>query len=119
MFEGLKSAKDVVLLASAANAVDKEYDGRNDTYNRTALDIASRVEKGALDPLAGEAALSDASRYSDYTRSTTSPAVEKASRPLERLVEKGLIDPMVAEDLMDINFSRYAVADAIDKMRRK
>ena len=80
--------------------------------------------RGNLDPIAAEAQLDAKSTSQAHDQQEQSPKTEKAAQALARLVERGAIDPVFAENILDTGFSVGSITAAFnrateDRQKRK
>ena len=98
---GLKSAMDVIGLGVTVASAEKSRERAGRVFEKNALRLALRVERGLIDPLQAESDLSDMGTEADRVRIGRFEVQDHTGEALERLVLDGAIDPIAAENMLD------------------
>ena len=113
MLDKVRTVADIVVITKAGST----YDRTTSVYEKAAEAIEAQVHRG-LDPLEGEAALNATLGSLAPEKNEPTLDAEKAGAALVRLVERGMIDPLFAEDILDRGFQSSAIEDAIDDSKK-
>ena len=108
---GLKSAMDVIGLGVTVASAEKRRERAGRVFEKNAVRLALRVERGSIDPVQAESDLSDMGTEADRLRLGRFEVQDGTSATLERLVLDGAIDPVAAENMLD-NFGIATLATA-------
>jgi len=109
----LRSMIDIISLAPATTAAKKFKRSQEVQFEAFGLNLERQVEKG-LDLLAAEAQLDTELATQAENGFEVSPRAERAGQALARLVEQEVIDQVLAENMLDAQFSRFSVLKALN-----
>ena len=98
---GLRSAMDVIGLGVTVASAERSRERAGRVFEKNAVRLALRVERGSIDPLQAESDLSDMGTEADRVRIGRFEVQDHTGEALERLVLDGAIDPIAAENMLD------------------
>lgn len=113
IIEVAQTALDLRRVASAGDVQERMFVENEERYERFAIGLDKQVARGSLDPFIAEDRLEQFTSAQVTAAENPNPTTEKAARALVRLVDKGIIDPFFAADIIDKNFRSWTILAAV------